>query len=270
MKPIHSPADDIYHRIFSLLSSATLISLWIVVLVTLSPGPASAQTSDNYNEQALTLVDLKPLLEDILIEKGAPADASVTLSNPAMQVPGNISLQPDNIQTASWSENTGRFVIRLGSASTDGAPSRALTITGTARTPVTIPVLARDVARGEIINASDVLWQSHTSQLHNLIQSIDDIIGYQARRNLTQGTPLRDNDLARPILIKRGALVTMEFRNGNLTLRHQGQAKASGGFGDIIAVENLASARTIKGVITAPDRVEIVSATHQSSSSNGR
>ncbi|MEL6507242.1 MAG: flagellar basal body P-ring formation chaperone FlgA [Pseudomonadota bacterium] len=249
MTPIHKSRPCPYDRVFAGLSGFSIVLLWLVMALVITPA-ARAQES---NHAGTTPVhDLVPLIEPLLHAAGAPDDLQIEFSNPNFAVPHHVSLAQADVDTVRWSTTTGRFVIRTG------RDHQALTITGTAHQPVRVPVPTRDLPRGTIISADDIEWRSmprggagQAPLSHELV------IGLEARRLLVAGRALRPSDLAKTVLVKRGNLVTMIYRNGPLTLRNRGKAMASGGMGDVISLQNLTSTRTMTGIIAGRDRVEI-------------
>ncbi|MEO1151134.1 MAG: flagellar basal body P-ring formation chaperone FlgA [Pseudomonadota bacterium] len=254
MTPIHTPSPCAYDRLFASLSGLSILMLWLVMAIVLAP---AARASEAPLAGTTPMRDLAPLIEPLLRAAGAPDDLYIDFSNPTFAVPNTVSLAPDHISAVRWSATTGRFVIRTQTGAGPYGP--ALTITGTAHKPVRVPVPRRDLPRGSIIGPDDIEWQmvprggaGHTPLTEDLV------IGLEARRLLVTGRALRATDLAKTVLVKRGTLVTMIYRNGPLTLRNRGKALESGGMGDAISLQNLSSDRTMTGVIAGRDRVEII------------
>ena len=69
--------------------------------------------------------------------------------------------------------------------------------------------------------------------------------------------PVRTYDLIRAQIVKRGEPVTIAVRSGALSITAQGKALASGAQGDAVRVVNLATNRTLDGVVDAPGIVRI-------------
>jgi flagella basal body P-ring formation protein FlgA len=117
--------------------------------------------------------------------------------------------------------------------------------------------MAASVGRGQLVGRRDVQLENRriSSDLGPIVTEIDDIIGKEARRNLSPGKTLNYADLRAPELIARGDLVTLVSGGGGLKVSMQGKAMASGAAGDRILVTNLSSGKRIEGVIAADGSV---------------
>jgi flagella basal body P-ring formation protein FlgA len=218
-------------------------ALWFL-LTALAARSAHAQ-----EVQALTAADLLPSIEVALMAKGVSADAEVTLTDPAAAIAVAAGAEPQ-VEHVSVNSATGRFVIRI-----NGTP-----IAGFAKVAVRYPVLVAPLARGDIITESNIEWLEEASARPGAVLDAEELVGKEARRALAAGSPLRASDVAAPILVKRGAVVTMSFVAAGLTLSEAGIAQATGGLGDVIDVKNVKSERVIRGVIEGKDRVRVLSA----------
>ncbi len=122
---------------------------------------------------------------------------------------------------------------------------------------VRVVVPARNIARGEILAESDVVYQSIATTGASLgaLSSVDDVVGLETRRVLRAGETIRASDLRRPILVSKGATVTMSFVAPGITLTATGRAMSEGGMGETVTVQNPISFRQIMAVVTGPGQV---------------
>jgi flagella basal body P-ring formation protein FlgA len=129
----------------------------------------------------------------------------------------------------------------------------------TADNQVELIVPAHDIARGTVIAESDVATKTIPILRMNeqLVHSLADIVGKEAKRALRAGEFLRMSDLKHPTLIAKGATVTMVFDAPGISLTAVGRALAEGGEGDSIAVLNPTSYRQVVAVITGPGTVRV-------------
>jgi flagella basal body P-ring formation protein FlgA len=132
-------------------------------------------------------------------------------------------------------------------------------VSGTAYAVIDVPALAHDVATGEIIGVADIttieLPAERTSS--TLITNADDVTGQAARRALRARQPLYAYDIKKPVIVKKGELVTLVFALPGIELTAAGQALADGGKGDVIAVLNARSRRTIEGRVSGTGTVTV-------------
>ncbi len=137
-----------------------------------------------------------------------------------------------------------------------GEPVR---VAGRAEPVVDIPVLARAIGIGGVIDASDIAWMqipARTVTGQTLIDA-DSLIGMAARRPLRADTPLRAFDVEPPVLIERGEIVNLIFRSGPLTLSARARAIEDGAQGELIRFVNLQSNRTVEAVAEGPGRARV-------------
>ncbi len=74
------------------------------------------------------------------------------------------------------------------------------------------------------------------------------------RRTLRAGEPIRNADLAKPILVEKNQLVTVVYSTGGLTLSMRGRAQSAGSMGEAVRVQNPQSKRIVDGVVSGPAR----------------
>lgn len=220
--------------------AAALMGLWLVLVMAI---PARA-------EEALMPTRLEDHAETILaalVAEGAPDDAKLSLSAPGAEIrladQGSII-----IETVSYNRASGRFLIRAR-----GAPGQSLVaISGVAARAVALPVPARDIPRGGAVAEEDIDFiEIIDGGAERYLEDPDLIIGKEARRPLAAGAPLRANDLKSPILIKRGAAVTVVLEAPGLRLTQVANALESGAEGDLIAFRNAASGAEIKAFVVS-------------------
>src|SRR5580704_18197411 len=115
----------------------------------------------------------------------------------------------------------------------------------------------RDIARGEVIGAGDVVLGTPANPLlsGNILTSLDAAEGMEARRPLRAGEIISATDLRHPVVVTKGQTVTMTFDAPGVSLTAMGRAMAEGGVGDTVVVQNPASYRMVNAVITGAGTV---------------
>jgi flagella basal body P-ring formation protein FlgA len=126
---------------------------------------------------------------------------------------------------------------------------------------VQIPVLERQVRSGEVITADDIALSTFSGKnlRKNTITDNKELIGKSPRRMISQGRPVRQDEIGNPAVLLKGAHVTMLFKTRNLEITTLGEALENGAKGDVIRVKNLASKQIIDAVVEAPGRVRVAS-----------
>ncbi|KAA5602758.1 flagellar basal body P-ring formation chaperone FlgA [Blastochloris sulfoviridis] len=158
-----------------------------------------------------------------------------------------------------YDPRTGRFDATLDLPGSEALRRQATRITGAAVATVEAVVLARAVARGEMLRPTDVVIERRprTELGADGFIAPDSALGMAPRRALAAGQLLRASDLMKPDLVTRNDLVTLVFETPGVTVSTRGKANSSGGEGETVSVTNLQSKRIIQGVVTAPGTVRV-------------
>jgi flagella basal body P-ring formation protein FlgA len=132
--------------------------------------------------------------------------------------------------------------------------------TGTAVETMEAAVPTRAFARGDVIKASDFVVERRPKSEFTSEPPAQpaEIAGYAARRAVRAGQPLRAADLMKAELVQRNDTVTLHYEVPGIVLSMRGKALDSGAEGDSVNVLNIASKRTIQGVVTAPGHVIVM------------
>ena len=188
------------------------------------------------------------------------ADLSLTID----QTLRSLQVEPSatgalEVARLAYDRRTTRFTIDLdlpGSAIVSRAPLR---FTGTVMETAETAILARPIARGEIVRRGDVVTERRprAEVTADRINAPDQAIGLAARHALRAGQPLRQTDLMKPELVQRNEAVTLVFEMPGILLTVRGKALEAGADGDVVNVLNLQSKRTVQGVVAAPGRVNV-------------
>jgi flagella basal body P-ring formation protein FlgA len=133
-----------------------------------------------------------------------------------------------------------------------------------------VVVATRAVARGNVITAADVEVQkiepnSKTNGQRAVVDSIEKIIGMEARQAIQAGEVVYADQVLSPVLVKRGDLITVVTQSGGIRVRTSARALQDGANGALVQVESLESkqhydARVVglrEVAVFAPARVSI-------------
>jgi len=221
-----------------------VITMWFLLTI-LVPHKAVAQNNKAIQISRIKISDLIPQIEDALIAKGAPREATAIIKYPEQEL-NVLSGQDPSFTSVSFSKHSGRFLIRV-----QGAPNtQSVAIAGSIAVVQTLPVLNRTIERGEIIKNEDLNWietQSFVAPI--FLRDSEIVVGKAAKRSLVPNRPLRKTDFENATLVKKGASVTMIIDRPGIRLTHTGIAKNNGAMGDVIAIENIASDRILKAIV---------------------
>ncbi len=134
-----------------------------------------------------------------------------------------------------------------------------VTVAGRAESVTDVPVLVRQIGRGEIIEAHDVEWVRlrAASVRHDAILNESALVGREARRALRPGEALRAYDVSAPNAISRGETISLVFQVSNMTLTARARALENAAEGQTARFQNLQSNRTVEAVVTGPGQARV-------------
>lgn len=207
--------------------------------------------------------DIAAELKRALMLQGMPADAEMQLANRALQVhvPADGPYQID-VRDVDYEPQSGRFTAFVEIASSAG-PQR-MRLSGRSFTMAQIPVLARPMQKGEVITEKDLDWLPvRADQIgHGVLTDIDQVVGQAVRNAGRAGQPLRRADVQIPVVVPKGALVTMVLQSPGMALSAQGRAIEDGGAGQTIRVTNTHSKMTVEARVEGPGIVSVLPTAH--------
>jgi flagella basal body P-ring formation protein FlgA len=153
---------------------------------------------------------------------------------------------------------TGRFDIAFELPGSAIARRLPLRFTGTVAETVPATTLIRPLRAGEVIKASDIVVERRPkSELASDGVPADQVVGLAAKNALRAGQALRTGDLIKPQVVQRNESVILLYEVPGIMLTVRGKALEAGAVGDMVAVLNTQSNRTIQATVTAPGRVMV-------------
>jgi flagella basal body P-ring formation protein FlgA len=101
-------------------------------------------------------------------------------------------------------------------------------------------VAARRLEPGDVITAADVrsTQVAARSLLGPAESDLSQVVGQTPKRTIVAGQPLERDNVGPPIMVPKGATVTLVLNTPNMSLTARGLALGSGGRGDTIEVMN--------------------------------
>jgi len=190
-------------------------------------------------------------LLDQLIAKGAPEDGAVSLVGRA---PKGLDAEMLEIAKIDYSAETGRFTVQIRLAS-----GRLYGMQGKVEDGMDVPVLTRALKSGEIVGTDDVMFVRMAASRvpKGAVGDADRLIGFSAKRQLRANLPLRESDVQKPVIVRKGDTVTMVFHAPGIELTSRGRAMTDGGMGDTVAVVNAQSLKQIDAVVIGSGAVNV-------------
>jgi len=157
-----------------------------------------------------------------------------------------------------WLDRDGtRFTATV--AASDGPDAQTVKVSGRVYEVTSVPVLTRRVSANDVVAASDIRFIRVRSDAlpNDAITDPDALIGMSPRRQAVDGVPLRAGDFHPPVVVHKGALVTMVVQMPYMLLTAQGRAIEDGAKGEVIKVINTQSKTTVEAAVDSPSRVII-------------
>jgi flagella basal body P-ring formation protein FlgA len=126
-----------------------------------------------------------------------------------------------------------------------------------ARGNLDVLTYARNLAAGETVQPADVIWGKAAAAPADAPADAEAVIGLAAKRPLRAGAAVAIRDVAAPVVVKAGDMLTVTYADGGITLSLQAKAVKAGGQGELIEVQNLASKKTVQAVVTGPGQAVV-------------
>ncbi len=183
---------------------------------------------------------------------------SITFDGPAPSLTVAAEVQGEAVVEEIAYDRRSRRLSALVSVGANGAKA-TVRVAGVALEYVEAAVLTRSLNRGETTQASDFaverrVRESLPADAHLETHALP---GQVARRALQAGSVVRAGDLARPEIVARGDVVTIVYEVPGMLLTLRGTASAAGAQGDMIAVVNPQSKKTLQAQVVAPGKVSV-------------
>jgi flagella basal body P-ring formation protein FlgA len=195
-----------------------------------------------------------------LPDRGIDTDGvEVELNNPMLKLHLPVdATETVTVEGLSYSAGNGRFSAIL-TIPADGLSVRQVRVAGRVHRVAPVPVLANRVMRGDVINERDIEWlQLRSSRIpHNTVLDAASLVGFSPKRTLRPGVPVRISEVQQPVLVAKGAHVTLVLETPSMMLTARGRALQNGGRGDIVQVTNAQSHTVVEGVVTGAGTVAV-------------
>ena len=209
--------------------------------------------------------EIKDHILAALIEKGVEVGVNIELSNHMMRlyVPDDSSSATMAVEDISYNPASQRFVANIIAPVDSSAPTRTR-VTGRVFRMLEVPVLNRDIARGDVIRNRDIKWIDIRSKRarRNIITEAVELVGMSAKRALRRDAPIASSDVGQQVLVAKGSLVIITLKMPMMRLTSRGRAEENGVDGDTIRILNTQSNKIIQATVTGPGQVIVIPVSH--------
>jgi flagellar basal body P-ring formation protein FlgA len=217
-------------------------------------------------QRASRTIDADTVRQRILAAVAADtpnSDASIQLDNPGLRfiVPAEASDEMA-LDGLNVDPHTGRFSAFVTAPANSNNAQRQR-VSGRIVYQVTIAVPAHGMSMGDVFGPADVTEAKLPRErvASDAITNPQQLVGKAARRILRAGETVRAGDIADPVVVHKGDLVTIILNTASMQLTAQGKAVEDGAMGASIRVTNTQSNRVIDTVVAGPNQVVVGSGT---------
>lgn len=203
---------------------------------------------------------IRQMLRPALRRAGAPPHIALRISYPTLpMIPPNA--HPEIlVNRLVYDRIDGNFQ----AAVLITAPSMnavSVTISGLATPAVRAVVAVHNLLPGEILRSTDFkpAWVPSGTLPSGAINRPSLALGMQVNRAITRGSVLDNQNVASPVLIDRGAIVSLAVDMPGLKVTARGIALAAGGMGSVIPVINPSSREVVQAIIDGSNHAHVVS-----------
>jgi flagella basal body P-ring formation protein FlgA len=208
------------------------------------------------------VIDREQIEDEILaafMDKGLDGDLQVQSSNRMLRIHvAGGAVATVRVDELTHDPRTGRFTA-LMTAFADDVTAQTVRVTGRAYEIARVPVLARPIGQNQVIERGDVEWIEVRADRvqYDTVLDADELVGKVARRTFGPGKPVRASDVGRPVVVKKGSLVTMVLKSPGLLLTARGRALEDGSKGDTIRITNTSSNTALEARVIGAGKVSV-------------
>lgn len=239
------------------LNARTLMRIAIALDLPWRPRDSADQTVIRRSATLIGADDIRDTVEQALRNQGVDGSFSLTFSSPVEDIAlpndseGTIELVSLRIEP-----DKDRFTAELAAPSAKN-PVRNLSLSGQIERTVELPILNRDLRNGDIITQADIAFLEVNARDigKDCLLRAEDLVGMTPRRMVLSGKPIRTVDIQSPKMVSRNGKVLITFQKGPMVLTAEGRALQDGAKGESVRVVNVASSRTIQGVVSGPGEI---------------
>jgi flagella basal body P-ring formation protein FlgA len=132
-------------------------------------------------------------------------------------------------------------------------------VTAEVSLPEMVVVSRRAFRRGEVVQASDVelVMPTQPTDRTSLATQLEDVVGRETTRSIATGQSFDATWLRKPIMVRRGEVVTVFARAANVRVRTQARALEDGGRDDIVSLERLDDRQRFTARVSGVQELEV-------------
>lgn len=120
-------------------------------------------------------------------------------------------------------------------------------------------VALRPLNRGDIIRAADVEVRSFEEPPRRMkaATELKNVVGREVLRSIGSGQPIDEQQLRRPLLVRRGQVVQVQAKAAGVVVTTTARATEDGAAGDIIVLQSIENREKYSASVTGLQRAEV-------------
>jgi flagella basal body P-ring formation protein FlgA len=129
-----------------------------------------------------------------------------------------------------------------------------------------VVVAVQPLARGELITAAHLERKAvdhlpAVSERRVPVESLEAVIGMEARQAIRAGEVLYTDHLQAPVLVRRGEVISVSSSTGGIRVRTTARARQDGAQGELVQLESLATRERFEARVTGPREAAVFAPT---------
>jgi flagellar basal body P-ring formation protein FlgA len=189
------------------------------------------------------------------------AEVTVTFSDGAPSFNAEDVAVPVTLTSLRWQPGSQAFAARFDIAGI----ATPVDVTGMIALMVDVPHLATTLKAGEVITPADIQMKKVPFDYADQtgIETYDDVVGKQLRRNGRAGLMLKAADVTERLTVRRNTQVSVLLKTGTMTLTVQAQSLNDASAGQPVQVMNTVTKKILHGVAMADGTVAIATSSQK-------
>lgn len=207
---------------------------------------------------------IKNLIVTALADARAVTPSNIIVSEeafPKTLVVEQGTIAPLEISALTFDPATKNFTAELTMRDSVSLSQRRITLSGRFEAYGECLKLAQMGKKGDVLTTNDLV--SERCALSNTTQAPApraSLIGLALADDYAAGTLIDPSKLKKPILVEKGASVTLTYVVGGLTLILRGRSSEAGALGDTITVTHPQTKRSLDAIVTGQGTASVASA----------
>jgi flagella basal body P-ring formation protein FlgA len=217
--------------------------------------PAAKSVSRNIAKQPV-IAAITKAIEEYLNQKTGEEGWQISLSLSDDRVEKMAEFDTALIVVGGKAPWTGKQKFLISAENTDKPP---VTVTVHVAVPPSVVVARYPLPKGVILRADDVKLQRGlpTKGEADVYQTIEDVVGKETTRVITENQILDSRSVRRQLLVRRNEIVTIYSRASGVSVRTTARVRDDGAEGDLVTVETLQDRKPLFARVSGPQEVEI-------------